>query len=139
MEKYEEELKYKAQKVEDAFKRIGGLSPEFMPIISSPETTRYRNKAQYPVRRENGILNIGFYAKKSHRVIDGGDCLFQPEDSFRSFDDCQLAGAGNRDAQFRCTGRGIVCFRFRNLCHGFCVHNEVMQVFQIQFCSCFSM
>ena len=78
--KYEEELKYKAQKVEDAFKRIGGLSPEFKPIISSPETTRYRNKAQYPVRRENGILNIGFYAKKSHRVIDGGDCLLQPED-----------------------------------------------------------
>ena len=78
--KYEEELKYKKQKVEDAFKRIGGLSPIFKPIISSPETARYRNKAQYPVRRENGILNIGFYAKKSHRVIDGGDCLLQPED-----------------------------------------------------------
>ena len=78
--KYEEELKYKAQKVKDAFERIGGLSPQFKPIISSPETTRYRNKAQYPVRRENGILNIGFYAKKSHRVIDGGDCLLQPED-----------------------------------------------------------
>ena len=81
--RYEEELKYKAQKVEDAFKRIGGLSPVFKPIISSPETTRYRNKAQYPVRRENGILNIGFYAKKSHRVIDGGDCLLQPVDFTR--------------------------------------------------------
>jgi len=77
--KYEEELKYKAQKVKDAFERIGGLSPIFKPIIASPETTRYRNKAQYPVRRENGILNIGFYAKKSHRVIDGGDCLLQPQ------------------------------------------------------------
>ncbi len=76
--KYEEELKAKEQKVIDAFKRIGGISPEFAPIIPSPETTRYRNKAQYPVRRENGILNIGFYAKKSHRVIDGGDCLLQP-------------------------------------------------------------
>ena len=76
--KYEEELKAKEQKVIDAFKRIGGISPEFAPIILSPETTRYRNKAQYPVRRENGILNIGFYAKKSHRVIDGGDCLLQP-------------------------------------------------------------
>ena len=78
--KYVEELKYKAQKVEDAFKRIGGLTPEFKPIVASPETKRYRNKAQYPVRRENGILNIGFYAKKSHRVIDGGDCLLQPVD-----------------------------------------------------------
>ena len=76
--KYEEELKAKKQKVIDAFKRIGGISPKFAPIIPSPETTRYRNKAQYPVRRKNGILNIGFYAKKSHRVIDGGDCLLQP-------------------------------------------------------------
>ena len=75
---YEEELRLKAQKVKDAFERIGGLSPEFKPIIPSPQTTRYRNKAQYPVKRENGILNIGFYAKKSHRVIDGGDCLLQP-------------------------------------------------------------
>lgn len=78
--KYENELKYKAQNVTDAFERIGGISPEFKPIIPSPNTTRYRNKAQYPVRRENGILNIGFYAKRSHRVIDGGDCLLQPED-----------------------------------------------------------
>lgn len=76
--RYEDELKAKEQKVVDAFNRIGGISPEFAPIIPSPETTRYRNKAQYPVRRENGILNIGFYAKKSHRVIDGGDCLLQP-------------------------------------------------------------
>ncbi len=75
---YEEELRLKEQKVKDAFTHIGGLSPKFKPIIASPSTTRYRNKAQYPVRRENGILNIGFYAKKSHRVVDGGDCLLQP-------------------------------------------------------------
>ncbi len=76
--KYEDELNAKEQKVKDAFARIGGITPPFAPIVASPETTRYRNKAQYPVRRENGILNIGFYAKKSHRVIDGGDCLLQP-------------------------------------------------------------
>ncbi|MBR0535069.1 MAG: 23S rRNA (uracil(1939)-C(5))-methyltransferase RlmD [Clostridia bacterium] len=77
---YEEELRLKAQKVQDAFARIGGISPEFKPIIPSPQTTRYRNKAQYPVRRENGILQIGFYAKKSHRVIDCEDCLLQPQE-----------------------------------------------------------
>lgn len=77
---YDEELNLKAQKVKDAFERIGGISPDFKEILPSPATTRYRNKAQYPVKRENGILNIGFYAKKSHRVIDGGDCLLQPEE-----------------------------------------------------------
>ena len=77
---YDEELNLKAQKVKDAFERIGGISPDFKEIVPSPATTRYRNKAQYPVKRENGILNIGFYAKKSHRVIDGGDCLLQPQE-----------------------------------------------------------
>ena len=78
--KYDAELKMKEQKVKDAFERIAHLSPEFESIIPSPAVTHYRNKAQFPVRRENGILEIGFYAQKSHRVIDGGDCLLQPEE-----------------------------------------------------------
>ena len=77
---YDEELSLKAQKVKDAFARIGGLEPPFAPIIASPSVWRYRNKAQYPIRRDGSTLNIGFYAKKSHRVIDGGDCLLQPEE-----------------------------------------------------------
>lgn len=80
---YVEELRLKEQKVIDAFQRIGGLTPKFSPIIPSPDITRYRNKAQYPVRRENGILKIGFYAKKSHRVIDCEDCLLQPQEFTR--------------------------------------------------------
>lgn len=75
---YKEELQLKEQKVKDAFTRLGGLDVPFKPIIPSPATERYRNKAQYPVRRENGQLTIGFYAKKSHRVIEVGDCLLQP-------------------------------------------------------------
>ncbi|MBR2876576.1 MAG: 23S rRNA (uracil(1939)-C(5))-methyltransferase RlmD [Clostridia bacterium] len=78
--KYEAEAQLKAEKVKDAFLRIAHLEPDFEEIIASADTTRYRNKAQYPVRRENGILKIGFYAKKSHRVIDGDDCLLQPEE-----------------------------------------------------------
>ena len=77
---YDEELSLKAQKVKDAFSRIGGLDVPFAPIIPSPKESRYRNKAQYPIRRDGSTLNIGFYAKKSHRVIDGGDCLLQPEE-----------------------------------------------------------
>lgn len=77
---YAEELRLKSEKVKDAFQRIGGISPIFRDIVPSPSLARYRNKAQYPVRRESGVLNIGFYAKKSHRVIDGEDCLLQPEE-----------------------------------------------------------
>lgn len=76
---YEAELEAKQTKVRDSFNRISGINPPFAQIIPSPLVQRYRNKAQYPVKRENGILNIGFYAKKSHRVIDGEDCFLQPE------------------------------------------------------------
>ena len=78
--KYAAEASLKAEKVKDAFLRIAHLEPEFEPIIVSRNTERYRNKAQYPIRRENGSLKIGFYAKKSHRVIDGDDCLLEPEE-----------------------------------------------------------
>ncbi len=77
---YEAQLKLKADKVRDAFERIGRLSPDIKPVIPSPLTERYRNKAQFPVSRANGTLEIGFYAKKSHRVIECGDCLLQPEE-----------------------------------------------------------
>ncbi len=76
--KYDAELKYKEEKVKEDFKRIAHFEPEFEKIIPSPVQKYYRNKAQYPVRRENGNLQIGFYAKKSHRVIDCSDCLLQP-------------------------------------------------------------
>lgn len=78
---YDAELKVKEQKVKDAFLRIGHLDVGISPIIGSPETDRYRNKAQYPVgsdTRSNSPL-IGFYAQNSHRIIPCKDCLLQPE------------------------------------------------------------
>lgn len=77
---YETELQYKAQLVEDAFKRIGGLSPEFEPIVGDTVRTGYRNKAQYPVTEQDGHLVCGFYARHSHRVIPFTECCLQPKE-----------------------------------------------------------
>ena len=38
----------------------------------------YRNKAQYPVGRENGELKIGFYSRRSHRIVDCRACRLAP-------------------------------------------------------------
>ncbi|MBO5725688.1 MAG: 23S rRNA (uracil(1939)-C(5))-methyltransferase RlmD, partial [Clostridia bacterium] len=70
----------KADHVAECFKRIGGIFPEFEPIIGSDSDCRYRNKAQYPVAIENGEIRTGFYAPHSHRVIHCPDCLLQPEE-----------------------------------------------------------
>ncbi|MBE6877307.1 MAG: 23S rRNA (uracil(1939)-C(5))-methyltransferase RlmD, partial [Ruminococcus sp.] len=76
---YETELNYKESFVNDAFTRIGKLSPEFESILGSESRYHYRNKAQYPVAEQDGHLVCGFYARHSHRVIPYPECPLQPE------------------------------------------------------------
>ena len=77
---YEAEAKIKAEHIEECFKRIGGVMPEFEPIIAAENDKRYRNKAQYPVAIDNGEIKTGFYSPHSHRVVHCPDCLLQPEE-----------------------------------------------------------
>lgn len=77
---YEAELRIKEKTVQDAFTRIGKLTPEFLPIFGGQQRTRYRNKAQYPFALDKeGNPVLGFFARRSHRVIPVKDCLLQPE------------------------------------------------------------
>ncbi len=75
---YEAELRYKEQRVKDAFERLAGLSPVFQPIIGSERQSGYRNKAQYPVAGTASAPCIGFYAPRSHRVVEQRACDLQP-------------------------------------------------------------
>lgn len=77
---YEEELKFKLSRVNDALKRIGHLDIEAQEIIGAEKTEHYRNKAQYPVSICDGELFAGFYAYKSHRIIPCRGCKLQSED-----------------------------------------------------------
>lgn len=83
---YEAELKIKRQQVEDNFKRLAKIDTEIKSIIPSPETERYRNKAQYPISGNSDFAEIGFYAPMSHRIIDCSDCRLQPKDFKRIID-----------------------------------------------------
>ncbi|HHU84798.1 MAG TPA: 23S rRNA (uracil(1939)-C(5))-methyltransferase RlmD [Clostridiales bacterium] len=74
---YDAEKKHKESRVSEAFRRIGHLDVELNPIITGSQYA-YRNKAQYPVRMQNGRLAIGFFAARSHRVINCLDCKLQP-------------------------------------------------------------
>lgn len=78
--RYEAELAAKQQFVEDAFTRIGGLSPEFLPIIPNDRLYGYRNKLQMPIGCDrDGNIVSGFYAAHSHRIIPCEKCLLQPD------------------------------------------------------------
>ena len=56
-------------------RRIGGADVAVSVIHGAENTRRYRNKVQFPVA--DGA--IGYYAGRTHRVVDIDDCLLQPE------------------------------------------------------------
>ena len=72
---YEEELRFKRQKVEDALRRIGGWDGTVEIIHGAQAPERYRNKIQFPVSEGP---KVGFFRARSHDVIDAPDCLLQP-------------------------------------------------------------
>jgi 23S rRNA (uracil1939-C5)-methyltransferase len=77
---YEAECRLKERWVTENFRRIGGIQAEVLPILPSPRRQGYRNKAQYPVRADaDGKLVMGFFAKRSHRVVPCVSCRLQPD------------------------------------------------------------
>ncbi len=78
---YEAECRIKQQFVADAFQRIGGLTPELLPILGAEQTNGYRNKAQLPcgAAPDGKGVAFGFYAPRSHRLIHQHGCLLQPQ------------------------------------------------------------
>ena len=80
---YEKQLDYKWNKVKNCLSRIGGIEhPEDLmePIIGMENPWNYRNKAQFPVGRDKeGKVVTGFYAGRTHTIIDTPHCDIQAE------------------------------------------------------------
>ena len=81
---YEGQLAFKQRKVREHLVRIGGLKPEeadavLEPIVGAEDPWRYRNKAQVPFARKAGRTVYGFYAGRTHAVIERADCLIEQE------------------------------------------------------------
>lgn len=74
---YEAECRIKRRRVADAMQRIGGIDTPVGDIVAADRVCGYRNKAQYPVGRDEKGLKIGFYAERSHRIVDSRGCLLQ--------------------------------------------------------------
>ena len=71
-------LNYKTRLVKDNLKRIGKLENVIVhDTIGMKEPVNYRNKAQFPVASGNGTVITGFYAKRTHEVIDSAECGIQ--------------------------------------------------------------
>ena len=80
---YEEQLRFKENKVRNNLSHIGGLTEIPMePIIGMDEPWRYRNKAQFPFGKDkDGRIITGFYAGRTHAIIEQEDCLLGVEEN----------------------------------------------------------
>jgi len=80
---YEKQLDLKYKKVKNCLERIGGFSREEIEqkmegIYGMDVPYHYRNKAQFPVGTDReGKLIAGFYAGRTHNIIENTDCLIQ--------------------------------------------------------------
>ncbi len=75
---YQRQLQEKQRQVDEALRRIGGLSGyQLEPIVPAIEQWRYRNKLEYSFGRgEGGELVCGFHAPaRWNRVLPITDCL----------------------------------------------------------------
>jgi 23S rRNA (uracil1939-C5)-methyltransferase len=76
--RYEAQLRYKEKLVRDNLERIGRLQDVHVrPIIVMDNPWEYRNKAQFPVGLQRDSIALGFYARKSHDVVDIEGCRIQ--------------------------------------------------------------
>jgi 23S rRNA (uracil1939-C5)-methyltransferase len=81
---YEGQLKFKKDRVEDNLTRIGGLNINTIMLnetIGMESPYRYRNKVQLPIGKKDGKVLIGFYAERSHEIINMDSCLIQNEEA----------------------------------------------------------
>ena len=77
---YDFERSLKENSVKISFVKQGMSYVTVMPLTTADRLSHYRNKGQYPVRRDaSGNTVIGFFAAKSHRVLNCSDCELQSE------------------------------------------------------------
>ncbi len=91
---YEEQLKFKERKVMNNLVRIGKFAENeihMLPIMGMEEPWRYRNKAQFPFGKDKGGNVIaGFYAGRTHAIVEAGDCLLGVEENREILDIVKL-------------------------------------------------
>ncbi|MGL5066839.1 MAG: 23S rRNA (uracil(1939)-C(5))-methyltransferase RlmD [Sarcina sp.] len=81
---YEAQLDFKYNRVKECMSRIGKLDDSIVKLpIGMENPDKYRNKVQLPIGLRNGKLNIGFFAARSHDIMDMESCIIQDETADR--------------------------------------------------------
>ncbi len=105
---YEEELRLKTKRVADAFSKIASMNIKIHDCRPS-ETYSYRNKAVFPMGKQNNKTVTGFYAVNSHRIVPCDSCEIQnPAFNIIAAQVRKWADSYNISAYDEQTGKGIL-------------------------------
>lgn len=75
---YDAQVEIKREQVESTMKRIGGFDDiKVLPVLKMDDPFAYRNKSQYPVRKDDGEIRIGFYKQRTHDIVNIDQCMVQ--------------------------------------------------------------
>ncbi len=74
---YQSEINLKKNFIKQSFLRIGGLDIEVNDTVCGDDKN-YRNKVQYPFAPDElGGVKFGYYARRSHRIVEHSACPLQ--------------------------------------------------------------
>ena len=77
---YSAQVEFKRNTLKNAIERIGGITDyAFDDFIGMENPSRYRNKGIYQIAHTKHGLEIGFYRKRSHDIVDVKNCMLQTE------------------------------------------------------------
>ncbi|MFD1429481.1 23S rRNA (uracil(1939)-C(5))-methyltransferase RlmD [Lacticaseibacillus mingshuiensis] len=74
---YSAQLKFKQRQIELLYHKAHLDDIPVLPTLGMADPTHYRNKAQIPVREINGVLETGFYKRRSHELVPLTDFYIQ--------------------------------------------------------------
>lgn len=104
------QLEFKTKLVRDNLAHLGGLKDVTVhDAIGMQQPLNYRNKAQYPLALVNGNVITGFYAARSHDVVDSEKCGIQDAESDKVRRVVrQFIAANNISVYDEASGKGLV-------------------------------
>lgn len=106
---YDTQLEIKRDLIKDCFFKIAHLDVLPESTVPSEPSFRYRNKLQLPIREENGVIKIGFFAPDSHRVVETDECNIQKVKTDRLIDALKTCIKNYRlTAYNESTGKGLL-------------------------------
>ena len=77
---YNAQLDFKFNRVKECVSRIGKLDDSIVKYpLGMEHPYKYRNKVQLPIGLKNGKVSIGFFAARSHEIMDMESCIIQDE------------------------------------------------------------